>query len=492
MTLSTARTTTLNGTGEAAPHRVWTLVLASMGLFMTALDTLVVTTALPVLRKSLHANLGSLEWTVNAYNLAFACLLLTGAALGDRFGRRRMFAIGVGAFTVASAISAMSSTVGVLIAGRALQGAAAAVVTPLTLTLITEAFPVEKRGAAIGMWGGIAGLAVAMGPVIGGAIAGGISWHWIFWLNIPIGIALVPLALTRLSESFGERLHLDIVGLLLVGAGALGLTWGLIRANTVGWGSAEFVVSVVGGVALLGAFVVWEQRTSNPMLPLGFFHDRVFASANAFSLFMWAGLFGTLFLMAQFLQIALGHSPLGAGLRMLPWTAAPVVVAPLAGALAERYGNRPFMVVGMAMQAAGLAWIAAVAKPGMGYGQLGVALGIAGIGISMCFPTVANAVMGSVPLPEAGMASGANSMVREFGGVLGIAVLASVFSRPGAYQSPHLFINGFTSALWVGVGFSVAAVAAALFTRGRAPQDGLCDIPVENQRAAVAQAQPAA
>ena len=278
MTLSTARTTTLNGTGEAAPHRVWTLVLASMGLFMTALDTLVVTTALPVLRKSLHANLGSLEWTVNAYNLAFACLLLTGAALGDRFGRRRMFAIGVGAFSVASAISAMSSTVGVLIAGRALQGAAAAVVTPLTLTLITEAFPVEKRGAAIGMWGGIAGLAVAMGPVIGGAIAGGISWHWIFWLNIPIGIALVPLALTRLSENFGERLHLDIVGLLLVGAGALGLTWGLIRANTVGWGSAEFVVSVVGGVALLGAFVVWEQRTSNPMLPLGYFHDRVFAA----------------------------------------------------------------------------------------------------------------------------------------------------------------------------------------------------------------------
>ena len=337
-----------------------------------------------------------------------------------------MFAIGVGAFTVASAISAMSSTVGVLIAGRALQGAAAAVVTPLTLTFITEAFPVEKRGAAIGMWGGIAGLAVAMGPVIGGAIAGGISWHWIFWLNIPIGIALVPLALTRLSESFGERLHLDIVGLLLVGAGALGLTdVGTDRANTVGWGSAEFVVSVVGGVALLGAFVVWEQRTSNPMLPLGFFHDRVFASANAFSLFMWAGLFGTLFLMAQFLQIALGHSPLGAGLRMLPWTAAPVVVAPLAGALAERYGNRPFMVVGMAMQAAGLAWIAAVAKPGMGYGQLGVALGIAGIGISMCFPTVANAVMGSVPSPKPEWHQGPTAWSASSGGCS-----ASPCSRP--------------------------------------------------------------
>ena len=224
--------------------------------------------------KSLHANLGSLEWTVNAYNLAFACLLLTGAALGDRFGRRRMFAIGVGAFTLASAISATSSSVEVLIAGRALQGAAAAVITPLTLTLISEAFPVEKRGAAIGMWGGIAGLAVAMGPVIGGAIVGGISWHWIFWLNIPIGVVLVPLALTRLSESFGPRPHLDIVGLVLVGAGAFGLTFGLIRANTVGWDGAEVVASVVAGVALLGAFVVWDQRAANPMLPLGFFRPR--------------------------------------------------------------------------------------------------------------------------------------------------------------------------------------------------------------------------
>ena len=491
MTLSTAPRSTLNRAGEAAPRRVWTLVLASMGLFMTALDTLVVTTALPVLHRSLHANLGSLEWTVNAYNLAFACFLLTGAALGDRFGRRRMFAIGVGAFTVASAISAMSSSVGVLIAGRTLQGAAAAVVTPLTLTLISEAFPVEKRGTAIGMWGGITGLAVAMGPVIGGAIAGGVSWHWIFWLNIPIGIALVPLALTRLSESFGPRPQLDIVGLLLVGAGGLGLTWGLIRAATVGWGSAEFVTSVAAGVVLLGAFVVWEQRTPSPMLPLRFFRDRVFVSANVFSLFMWAGLFGTLFLMAQFLQIALGHSPLGAGLRMLPWTAAPVVVAPLAGALSGRFGNRLFMVVGMAMQATGLAWIAAVAKPGMAYGQLGVALALAGIGISMCFPTVANAVMSSVPLPEAGMASGANSMVREFGGVLGIAVLASVFSRPGAYQSPPVFANGFTSALWVGVGFSVAAAAAAYFTGSATPQNDMADIP-ELEHPSAAQAQPAA
>ena len=446
----------------ARPHQTWTVVLASIGVFMTALDTLVVTTSLPVLKASLNASLSDLEWTVNAYNLSFACLLLTGAALGDRFGRRRMFTIGIGVFTAASAMSALSPSIGALIAARAFQGAGAALVTPLTLTLISEAFPAEKRGVAIGLWGGITGLAVAAGPVVGGAIVGGINWHWIFWLNVPIGLALMPLAARRLSESFGPRPQLDLVGLALAAAGALGITWGLVRANTVGWGSAEIIGSLVAGAALIGLFLEWERRAESPMLQLDLFRDRTFASANAVSFFMYAGLFGTLFLMAQFLQIALGNSPLGAGIRLLPWTGAPMVVAPIAGALSERYGNRPFMAAGLALQTIGLGWIALIAAPGMGYLQLGLALTIAGIGISMCFPTVANAVMGSVPLQEAGVASGTNSMLRELGGVLGIAVLASVFARQGVYHSPRVFIDGFTQALWVGVGFSGAGCAAAL------------------------------
>ena len=451
----------------APPHKTWTIVLASIGVFMTALDTLVVTTSLPVLRASLHASLSSLEWTVNAYNLAFACLLLTGAALGDRFGRRRMFTIGIGGFTAASALSAVSPSVGALIAARAFQGAGAAIVTPLTLTLISEAFPTEKRGVAIGLWGGITGLAVAAGPVVGGAIAGGISWHWIFWLNVPIGLALMPLAARRLSESFGPRPQLDLAGLGLAAAGALGVTWGLVRANSVGWGSVEIIGSLLAGVALIGLFLAWERRAKNPMLQLAFFRDRTFASANAVSFFMYAALFGTLFLMSQFLQIALGYSPLGAGIRLLPWTGAPMIVAPIAGALSERYGNRPFMAAGLALQTIGLAWVALIAAPGMGYLELGLALTVAGIGISMCFPTVANAVMGSVPLQEAGVASGTNSMLRELGGVLGIAVLASVFARQGVYHSPRLFIDGFTQALWVGVGLSAAGCAAALLVPTR-------------------------
>ncbi|HEV3309979.1 MAG TPA: DHA2 family efflux MFS transporter permease subunit, partial [Chloroflexota bacterium] len=362
-------------TTPSAVHRNWTLVLASLGVFMTALDTLVVANSLPALRESLHANLSDLEWTVNAYNLAFAVALLTGAALGDRYGRKRMFVIGVLGFTVASAAAALSPSVGTLIAARAVQGTAAAIIMPITLTLISEAFPAEKRGAAIGLWGGITGLAVALGPVVGGAIVGGISWHWIFWLNVPIGLTLIPLSVARLTESYGPRSQLDIVGLLLAGTGFLGITWGLIRANTIGWGTTETLIAIVIGSALVIAFLRWERRTTTPMLAPALFRSRPFIAANGVSFFMYASLFGVLFLMMQFLQIGLGYSPLGAGLRTLPWTGAPMIVAPIAGALADRYGNRPFMIVGLALQAVGLGWIAAIAQPGMSYAELAVALG---------------------------------------------------------------------------------------------------------------------
>jgi len=459
----------------------WTLALASLGLFMVALDTLVVTTALPVIRVDLGASLPDLEWTVNTYNLAFACLLLTGAALGDRFGRRRMFAIGLSVFTAASAAAALSPSVGALIAARAVQGAGAALVMPLTLTLISAAFPTEKRGAAIGLWGGIAGLAVAAGPVVGGAVVDGINWHWIFWLNVPIGLALVPLSLGRLTESFGPRPQLDLVGLPIAAGGMLGLTWGLVRATSVGWGSVEVVAALVAGASLVVAFLAWERRAPSPMLPLGLFRSRGFSAANGVSFFMYAGLFGTLFLMAQFFQSALGYSPLQAGIRLLPWTATPMLVAPLAGGLADRYGNRPFMVLGMAMQAVGLAWVALIASPDVGYLQLGIALTVAGVGTSLCFPTVANSVMSSVPLQEAGVASGTNSSLRELGGVFGVAVLAAIFTRHGVYASPQTFVDGFQPALVVGSALTAVGIVAALLTPGRprserqptAPRTGL-------------------
>ena len=452
---------------QPAPHRTWTVVLASLGVFMTALDTLVVTTALPVIRTSLGGSLSDLEWTVNAYNLAFACALLTGAALGDRFGRRRMFTIGLAIFTTASAAAALSPSVAALVAARALQGAGAAIVMPLTLTLISAAFPAEKRGAAIGLWGGITGLAVAAGPVVGGAVAGGLDWHWIFWLNIPVGVVLIPLAARRLTESFGPRSQLDIGGLAFAAAGALGLTWGLVRANDAGWSSPEVLGALLAGAFLIYAFVIWERRTRTPMLPLALFRERAFISANVVSFFMYAGLFGTLFLMAQFFQNGLGLSPLAAGVRLLPWTATPMIIAPIAGALADRYGTRPFMVLGLALQGLGLAWVASIASPSVGYVELGTALTVAGVGTSLCFPTVANTVMSAVRPADAGVASGTNSALRELGGVFGVALLASVFARPGVYDSAHAFVAGFTPALWVGAGLSALGIAAAALAPGR-------------------------
>jgi EmrB/QacA subfamily drug resistance transporter len=334
------------------------------------------------------------------------------------------------------------------------QGAGAAIVMPLTLTLISAAFPVEKRGAAIGLWGGITGVAVAAGPIVGGAVIDGINWHWIFWLNVPVGIVLIPLAASRLTESFGPRPRLDIVGLVLGGAGLLGVTWGLVRSSSIGWHAGEVIGSLAAGAAILVAFVAWERRARDPMLPLALFRRRAFTSANGVSFFMYAALFGALFLMTQFLETGLGYSPLAAGLRILPWTAAPLLIAPLAGTLADRFGNRPFMAVGLALQAIGLGWVALIAKPGMGYAELAVALTVAGIGISLCFPTVANAVVGAVPPDEIGVASGTNSAVRELGGVLGVAVLASVFAHRGVYGSSQIFVSQFKTALWVGASFS--------------------------------------
>jgi EmrB/QacA subfamily drug resistance transporter len=456
---------------RAAPSRLpkpgWTLVLASLGLFMSALDNMVVTTALPVLRVSLHASLASLEWTVNAYLLSFACMLLTGAALGDRFGRLRMFRVGVAVFTAASAWAALAPTVDVLIAARVAQGVGAAIIMPLSLTLVSEAFPAGKRAAAIGLWGGIAGLAAAGGPVVGGAVVQGMNWHWIFWLNVPVGLAVIPLSAFQMRESFGPRPRLDIAGLVLAAAGCFGLVWALVRSGTVGWGSGEVIATLAVGAVLLGAFLWWERRTPRPMLSLTLFREPRFTRANGVSFFMYAGVFGPLFLMAQFLQIAQHYTPLQTGIRLLPWTAAAMLVSPAAGKLAGRYGNRPFMAGGLFLQTVALAWMAAIAAPDLGYWQLGAALTVAGTAIGLVIPTVSGEVVAAVPHAEIGVASGTNSALRQLGGVFGVAVLATVFSRPGVYGSPALFADGFRAALWAGAGFSAAGVLIAVSARRR-------------------------
>jgi EmrB/QacA subfamily drug resistance transporter len=429
---------------------------------MTTLDNLVVTTALPVIHRDLNASLSGLEWTVNAYTLTFAVFLITGAALGDRFGRRRMFVIGLAIFTAGSAAAALAPSIEVLIAARAVQGFGGAIVAPLTLTILSAAVPAERRGLALGAWGGISGLAVAIGPLVGGAVVEGISWQWIFWLNVPIGLALIPLARLRLQESRGPNDALDLPGVGLASVGLFGIVWGLVRGNQVGWGSPEIVFSLVAGMVVLALFVLWELHTKEPMLPLRFFRNRTFTSANVASLLMFFGMFGSIFLLAQFFQTVQGYSPLQAGLRILPWTAMPIFVAPLAGALSDRIGGRPLMVTGLGLQAVGLAWIAEVGSPTVAYSALVVPFILSGIGMALYFAPVANVVLSSVRPEEEGQASGANNAIRELGGVFGVAVLASVFAHYGGYGSGQSFVDGLGPALYVGAGFVAAGAVAAL------------------------------
>jgi EmrB/QacA subfamily drug resistance transporter len=417
----------------------------------------------------LHTGLSSLEWTVNAYTLSFAVLPLTDAALGDRFGRRRMFIAGLSLFTLGSAAAALSPSAAALIAARAVQGVGGAMLMPLTLTLLSEAFPAGRRGIALGIWSGISGLGVALGPVIGGAVVTGISWHWIFWLNVPVGLVVIPLAALRLTESRGPARRFDIPGVLLATAGLFGVVYGLVRADALGWGSATVLGAMLGGGVLLTVFVIWELRSAEPMLPMRFFRSRAFSATSAVSYTMYFGMFGSVFLLAQFFQTAQHYTALGAGLRTLPWTGMPMLVAPVAGILSDRLGSRPLMAAGLALQAAALVWIGAVLSPTTPYAEFIVPFVLAGTGMALVFAPAANAVLSSVRPQEAGQASGANNTIREVGGVFGVAVLATVFSNAGGYATPQLFVNGLHPAVLVGsVVLAIGAIAALMVPRVRA------------------------
>src|SRR5215475_2808057 len=441
---------------------IWTFIITSAALFMASLDNLVVTTALPSIRDHLHSSLEGLQWTVNAYTLTFAVLLLTGAALGDRYGRRRMFVIGLAVFTAGSAAAALAPGIGWLIAARALQGVGAAVLIPLTLTLLSAAVSPQRRGLALGAWGAVGGLAIAIGPLVGGAVVEGASWQWIFWLNVPIGLALLPIAMARLTESRGPSARLDLPGLVLASVGLTGIVLGVVRGNDHGWTSITVLPPIVAGAALVAAFIAWELRAPQPMLPMHLFRSRSFSLTNATSLLMFFGMFGSIFLLAQFLQVVQHYSPLEAGLRTLPWTAMPVFIAPIAGTLSDRIGGRPLLAIGLALQAIGLGWLAMVISPTVSYLTLVPAFIVSGIGMSLFFAPVANVVLSSVRRDQEGIASGANNAIRELGGVFGIAVLGAVFAARGGYTSGAAFVAGLAPAVWVGAAAVAAAAAAAL------------------------------
>ena len=449
------------------PRPIWTLALTAVAFFMVTLDALVVITALPAIQRDLHASLSMLEWTVNAFTLAFAAGIITATALGDRLGRRRIFTMGLALFSAASAACALAPSAELLIAARAVQGLSAAMIMPLSLTILVSSFPPERRGAIVGIWGGIGGLAVASGPLVGGAITQGLDWHWIFWVNVPIGVVATVLARLQLAQSYGPTTRLDLPAAALASSGAIAIVWGLIRTGDVGWGSGQVIASLTAGVALLAGFLAWERRATDPMLPLRLFGSRGFAAANVTGFLMAGAITSAAFLIAQYFQFALNYSPLAAGLRLLPWTATPLVFAPLAGLISDRIGRRPMLVLGMLLQGIGLAAIAAFSAAGDGYGRFVVPLIIAGIGVSMAIPIVSTAVLSAVSPRDIGKASGVNSTLQRFGAAFAVAIAAAIFTANGHLGTATSFTAGFRPALTLVAGLSVLGAITALAVAGR-------------------------
>ena len=459
--MTTTAATATRGHGTSAAQRS-VLVLSSLASFMVVLDLLVVATALRTIQRSLGASLSDLEWTVNAYTLSFAVFLMTAATLGSRYGRRRVFVAGLALFGVASAACALAPDAGALVAARAVQGLGAAAVMPMALALLNAAFPAERRGWATGVYGSVTGLAAVLGPVLGGLVAQGLQWQWVFWLNVPVALVAIPFVLARVPEGYGPAVRVDLPGLVLAAAAALGLVWGLIRAGGAGWTSPS-VLGLLGGGALLAvAFLGWQRRTRVPMLPLRLFGSPAFSAGNAVIFLLNAALTGAVFFTAQYLQVSLHHGPLAAGLRLLPWGIAPLFVAPRAGTLADRFGERVLVVTGMALFAAGAGWLALIATTGARYPVIAAPMTVAGVGFALAIPAVTKAVVSSVALPDIGVASGTYSTTRQLGGAFGVAVLGAVFAATGGYGSPAAFSDGYRAAIGVCAGLALAGAAAGL------------------------------
>ena len=448
---------------------VWVAILAtSLPMFMATLDNLVMTSALPVIQADLGSSVNQLSWFLNAYTLVFATFLLPMATLGDRLGRRRVMIAGITVFTLASVASALATSSEALIAARAVQGLGAAAIMPLSLTLLASAVPAAMRPVAIGIWGGVSGLGVALGPVVGGAVVEGVSWEAIFWINVPVALVAVPMMLMAVEESKGVWQRLDLPGTALLGSAVFLGIWGIVHGNDDGWGSLGVLASLIAAVVLVPVYVAYARGRAHAVLPLRLFASRGFSVANVIGLFFTIGMFGTVFLLSQYLQIVEGYSPFEAGLRTLPWTAAPMLVAPIAGMLAGRVGLRALLLVGLALQAASLVWFAVITESGAGYGSFVPGLIAAGVGMGLTFAPSATAVLEGLPDDDFAIASSANSTLREFGVALGIALLVAVFLGNGGELTPTGYDGAIGAPLLVGAGAVVVAFVAAFFAPGRA------------------------
>ncbi|GAA4486137.1 DHA2 family efflux MFS transporter permease subunit [Microbacterium panaciterrae] len=472
MSESSSPSTALRDRSAAAPRRSRPVALviaaASLPMFMATLDNLVMTNALPVLHREMGASIEQLQWFVNAYTLAFAGAILVASALGDRFGRRTVFTVGIALFGAGSLFAALSSDPGQLIAARAVQGLGSAAVMPLSLALLTGAVPAARRALAIGIWGGVSGLGVAVGPLIGGAIMEGWNWQAIFWINIPVAVVAIPLAVLVLRNDFGARARIDVPGAVLAAGGVLALVHAIVRGNDDGWDSLGVIAELALGTALVLAFVVWQLRSKAPLVPLRLFRDRSFSITNVVGFAFSFGTFGSVFILIQYLQVVQGATPLEAAVQTTPWTIAPMFVAPLAGILASRVGTRILLMLGLLLQAVALAWMAIIITPTVAYVDLVVPFILAGVGMGLVFAPSATALLATLGLVDHAKASGVNSTVRELGVALGTAVMTAIFVGAGGQLLPDHYVDAARPAVFTGAAvLLVAAIAARWLPAGR-------------------------
>jgi EmrB/QacA subfamily drug resistance transporter len=419
-------------------RRWWTLAAMCFALFMIMLDNTVVNVALPSIQDDLNVSLSGLEWTVNIYTLTFAVLLVTGGRLGDILGRRRMFLFGVVVFALSSAAIGVAPDQGWLVAGRALQGAGAAFMMPATLSIITVTFPPEERGKAIGTWAGVSALALAVGPVVGGALAEYASWRAIFFLNLPVAVGAVAVTLFATQESRDEtkRHTLDWPGMAALSIGLTALVLALIDGNSWGWGSGRIVALLAAAAAGLVAFALIEPRVREPMVDFSLFRSRTFLGANLVAFIVSFAMFAMFFFTALYLQNILGYSAVEAGVRFLPSTLMIVLIAPLSGRLADRVGPRPLMVTGLTLTASAL-FLQTRIDIGTGYGLLLPAFILMGIGMALVMSPMSTAAMNSVAPEKAGVGSGILSMSRMVGATFGVAALGALFQHLARDQLAH-------------------------------------------------------
>ena len=408
---------------------------------------------------------------MNAYTLAFAGAILLASALGDRFGRRTVFAIGIAVFGIGSVLAALSTDPSQLIVARAVQGLGGAGIFPLSLALLSGGVAPERRPLAIGIWGGVSGLGVAVGPLVGGAIMEGWNWQAIFWLNVPIAILAIPFALWALRNDRGARVRLDLLGAVMIAPSVVLLVHAIVRGNDDGWGSFGVIAELVAGMALLTGFVAWQARTSAPLVPMRLFRDRSFTVTNIAGFGFSFGTFGAIFLLIQYMQVVQGASPWEAAVRTTPWTLAPMVIAPLAGLIAPRVGTRILMVVGLVMQATALIWLTAILDLDTPYAAMIAPFVIAGVGMGLVFAPSATALLATLGIVDHAKASGVNSTVREIGLALGTAVLTAIFLGAGGELIPDLYVEAARPAVFVGgIVLVISAIAALWLPAGRSAQ----------------------